>query len=147
MTAGSGFRGRRSPVARRAALLALLLVGLMHLLACAHGAAAADTSRVDCLWTATTSCAQPDDGAQDPARQDTAPEPGDPSGCWDADEPTAQPPRGLALAVDAVQSGTAVDHSPVAPRPAPRAGPPPTHGGLMAGDAGQVRARLGIWRT
>ncbi|MFF2846245.1 hypothetical protein ACFVT5_07930 [Streptomyces sp. NPDC058001] len=147
MTAGSVSRDRRSPVNRRAALLALLLVALMHLLGCAHGTASDNTSRVDCLWTATTSCAQPDDQAQEPARENTAPEPVDPSGCWDADEPTAQPPRGLALAVDAVRSGPAVDHSPLAPPPVAWAGPPPPHGGFTAGGTGQIRACLGVWRT
>ncbi|MPY50332.1 hypothetical protein [Streptomyces acidicola] len=156
MTAGTVtvFQGSRSR-SRIGAVLVVLLGALLHLLACAHGPTPTATGRVDSppAAAASPSCGQPSGTphtahtTHSEGEQQTGEGSGSELGCLDRDEPTVQPPRGIAPAAPAVQTEPAVEHAePQPPSSSVRAGAPP-YPGAVPSPAGQVRARLGVWRT
>ncbi|QLJ03445.1 hypothetical protein HZZ00_22305 [Streptomyces sp. NEAU-sy36] len=109
------------------AVLALVLITLMHVFACCHGPTAGPAQRADVLVSAGP-------GAPSPDHQ---------SHCQGLDEPTAQPPRD-AGPVDpplaALAPAGPLDAAPAVPAPAlPCASP--------ASSPGHARALLGVWRT
>ncbi|MEU6762434.1 hypothetical protein ABZ916_07895 [Streptomyces sp. NPDC046853] len=141
MTARSAPRGSRS-VSRTGAALVVLLVTLVHLLACAHGPAPAGVARADSLLAPTASCGPPH---QHPTTSQAAPDEHGPTQCWGIDEPTVQPPRAIAPLSEAAQDTTSAacsDRSAarVRERAPPRSGDSET-------SAQRERARLGVWRT
>ncbi|MFE9611699.1 hypothetical protein [Streptomyces sp. NPDC006012] len=138
-------RREHRPVPRAAAALVVLLAALVHLLGCAHGPVPAGFVRTDTPLLLAAVC---DRTCAPDAVASTwpAPAPGDEQPhCRDADEPTVQPPRGIAPPAPAVAGAApaAADHAKF---PSPRSGPPegPTPGPATDG---RSRARLGVWRS
>ncbi|MFF4756213.1 hypothetical protein ACWD5R_40310 [Streptomyces sp. NPDC002514] len=138
-------RRERRPAPRAAAALVVLLAALIHLLGCAHGPALTGSARADTPLLVAAVC---DRTCAPDAVSSTRPAPapgGEQPHCQDSDEPTVQPPRGIAPPVPAVD-GTApavADHDRF---PAPRTGPPDGPAPGPATD-GRSRARLGVWRS
>ncbi|MFD3577604.1 hypothetical protein [Streptomyces sp. NPDC058644] len=144
MTARSESRGGRS-VSRTGAALAVLLVTLVHLLACAHGPAPTGAARADSLLAATATCTPPSEPSVDPAARQAAPVENSPAQCWGTDEPTIQPPRAIAPDAEAVQDAQAALDTDGSTRSVREGAPPPPDTGTAS--AGRERARLGVWRT
>ncbi|MEV6593431.1 hypothetical protein [Streptomyces acidicola] len=161
------FQGSRSR-SRTGAVLVVLLAALLHLLVCAHGPTPTATGRVDFPPAAAAapspSCGQPSGTphttpsshnartshtshtTHSESEHRTGEGSGSEAGCLDRDEPTVQPPRGIAPAAPAVQTEPAVEHAePQPPSSSVRAGAP--YPGAAPSPAGQVRACLGVWRT
>ncbi|MER5940411.1 hypothetical protein ABT121_24160 [Streptomyces sp. NPDC001928] len=143
MLAVSAPRHPRS-ASRAGAVLALLLVALVHVLACAHGPTLTGEGRADTPLVAAIACGQT---PHEQHRADTGPSTPTRHGgahCWGGDEPTVQPPRDVTLAVPVVHDVLSVGHA-VAPALSTRPGTtPPAPSGSSAGHA---RALFGVWRT
>ncbi|WP_345983942.1 hypothetical protein [Streptomyces sp. DSS69] len=127
-------------------VLAVLLVLLVHVLACSHGPVPTGEERTDSIAAfAVPSCDGPPPPLTYPAGQVPEPEEGGDRDCVGGDEPSVQVSRAMQLADAAVcdalpgaPSGSKVDcagHRPL---------PPTCSAGLPAQ---QKRACLGVWRT
>lgn len=123
----------------------VLLAALVHLLACAHGPAPMGVGRADAIPTAPASCARPAASTDDRVVHQGDPTGEDQSPCCGIDEPTVQPPRDIAPAVDAVPHAVPAERA-AAPPLAVRAAllPDPERDAVPQG---QSQARLGVWRT
>ncbi|MEV8314653.1 hypothetical protein AB0Q95_10820 [Streptomyces sp. NPDC059900] len=141
MTARSAPCGSRS-VSRAGAALVVLLVTLVHLLACAHGPAPAGVARADSLPAATATC-----GAvhQHPTTSQAAPAQHSPTQCRGIDEPTVQPPRAIAPVSEVAQDTTSAACSDRSAARVHDRSPPQS--GNSETSAQRERARLGVWRT
>ncbi|MFI6935860.1 hypothetical protein [Streptomyces sp. NPDC050287] len=133
-------------MSRTGAAVVLLLAGLLHLLACAHGPTPTGTVRADALPVASAvSCGPVERASGGPAAQDPGSGEGGATECRGADVPTVQPPREIAPAAAAAQHGlpgTCLDAPPDAVR---RAAPAPARSTAFSDSS--ERARLGVWRT
>lgn len=133
--------GGRSVSMTGAALLVLLAV-LVHVLACAHGPTPTADARTDTFLTISSAGPQPP--VANSTAEQTAPAHDNGTRCSGLDEPTVQAPR--ALTVETVHETLVV--APVGAQLAPRAGPlQVSRSCLHLPSGGQLRARLGVWRT
>ncbi|MEU9191230.1 hypothetical protein AB0D14_43450 [Streptomyces sp. NPDC048484] len=137
-------------MARTGAALVVLLAALIHALACAHGPTASAAGRADSLLltSAATSGQAPEQPQPQPQTKAGQTVPAHHNGvhCWGLDEPTAQPPRDLALDVPTVHVAPLAEHLGTQLPPAsPALHPSPSTPGVPS--AGQTRSRLGVWRT
>ena len=144
MTAWVVSRSSRS-VSRTGAALVVLLAALVHVLACAHGPAPTGAARADVILTASVTRVPPSEPTGDPAMRQSDPAEEDPAQCWGTDEPTVQPPRGIAPAADALPDARPAADTNALPD-AVRDGPH-TQPGPDASSVQRERARLGVWRT
>ena len=146
MWAGSVSRSSRS-VARTGAVLLVLLAALVHVLACAHGPTATPAGQADTpLFASSASCGQAPERPQQTMARQAAPADHGGVHCWGLDEPTAQPPRDVALAVPAVHDASRAEFlGTQPPPPSPALQSTPATPGVSS--TGQTRSRIGVWRT
>ncbi|SMF84494.1 hypothetical protein SAMN02745830_06806 [Streptomyces sp. Amel2xC10] len=136
----------RRPLSWTGAALVVLLAALVHVLACAHGPAAAGAGRADALLVVSAaSCGEPAAPGGDAALQGLDPSGGGGAHCSGADGPTAGPPRDIAPAAEAAHPLPAAQRVD-ALSGQPGAHPPP-FSALPLSSVPQERARLGVWRT
>ncbi|MGW6062470.1 hypothetical protein [Streptomyces sp. NPDC055189] len=132
-------------MSRTGAALVVLLVTLVHLLACAHGPAPAGVARADSLLAPAATCGPAHEHPADPAARQAAPAENSPEQCWGTDEPTVQPPRAIAPLSEAAQdtpSAACTGRTVSCVRE--RSPPQPDNSGTSTQ---RERARLGVWRT
>lgn len=128
------------------AVLLLLIATLVHVLACAHGAAPAPAGQPDTFVSAQAACPQQPRYTHSASDGPSAPTPGSQSHCWALDEP-AQAARDLSAHQhpdpDPETLPLATSLAPPARAYSP-ADEPPSSG---ASSSASARARLGVWRT
>jgi hypothetical protein len=133
------------PAPRAATALVVLLAALLHLLGCAHGPAASEVARADTPLLVTATCG-PTCTPATSSDMPPAPAPGEGRAhCWDGDEPTVQPPRGVSSPVPGVD--VTAPSAGEGGRLSPARTGPPVESAPGPATAGRARARLGVWRS